>query len=187
MVNVTDAQLEAAEGCGREMLKTEPRALAAHYDRTTGRVVVDLISGCATRSRRRSCRICRVQPRRSCRRRGRWSGVQPALAGTGRRSLCAGADDRSLRHPRLDGARACTCRRSSDLAGQSRGIALERYEGRPSPQDRPRLTGRTYLSQRFVDKLNNPHRIGHQISRALTPSVDAAAHSRRSSVTIVAP
>lgn len=43
----TDAQFEAAEARGREMLEAEPRAVAAHYDRKTGRVVVDLANGCA--------------------------------------------------------------------------------------------------------------------------------------------
>jgi len=46
MVSVTDAQLKAAEARGRKMLETEPRALAAHYDRDTGRVTVDLVNGC---------------------------------------------------------------------------------------------------------------------------------------------
>ena len=46
MVNVTDAQLEEAEARGREMLESQPRASAAHYDPATGRVVVDLINGC---------------------------------------------------------------------------------------------------------------------------------------------
>jgi hypothetical protein len=47
MVDVTDAQLKAAEARGRTMLETEPQALAAHYDRETGRVVVDLANGCS--------------------------------------------------------------------------------------------------------------------------------------------
>jgi hypothetical protein len=46
MAGVTDRQLRAAEARGRKMLATEPRAAAAHYDRATGRVVVDLINGC---------------------------------------------------------------------------------------------------------------------------------------------
>lgn len=46
MVRVLDAQLKAAEARGRKMLETEPRASAAHYDRATGRVVVDLVNGC---------------------------------------------------------------------------------------------------------------------------------------------
>ncbi len=46
MVNVTDAQLKAAEARGRKMLETEPQAAAAHYDQTTGRVVIDLVTGC---------------------------------------------------------------------------------------------------------------------------------------------
>jgi Protein of unknown function (DUF2442) len=46
MVSVTDAQLKAAEARGRKMLETEPRALAAHYDRDAGRVTVDLVNGC---------------------------------------------------------------------------------------------------------------------------------------------
>jgi hypothetical protein len=46
MAHVIDAQLKTAEERGREVLETEPRALAARYDRTTGRVVVDLVNGC---------------------------------------------------------------------------------------------------------------------------------------------
>ena len=47
MVDVTDAQLKAAEARGRKMFETEPRAVSAHYDQATGRVVVDLVNGCA--------------------------------------------------------------------------------------------------------------------------------------------
>ena len=46
MAEPTDAILDAAEARGRELLATEPRAEAAHYDRATGRVVVDLANGC---------------------------------------------------------------------------------------------------------------------------------------------
>jgi hypothetical protein len=44
---MTDAQFEAAEARGREMLDREPRASAARYDRATGRVVIELVNGCA--------------------------------------------------------------------------------------------------------------------------------------------
>ena len=47
MVEVTDAQLKAAEARGRKMLETEPRAVAAHYDQVTGRIVLDLANGCS--------------------------------------------------------------------------------------------------------------------------------------------
>jgi hypothetical protein len=43
---VTDAQLKAAEARGRKMFETEPRALGARYDQSTGRVVLDLANGC---------------------------------------------------------------------------------------------------------------------------------------------
>ena len=46
MVDLTDAAFEAAEARGREMMKSEPRAIAAHYDRETGRVAVELANGC---------------------------------------------------------------------------------------------------------------------------------------------
>jgi hypothetical protein len=46
MADVIDAQLKAAEARGREMLSNEPRALGAHFDPATGRVVVDLVNGC---------------------------------------------------------------------------------------------------------------------------------------------
>lgn len=42
---LTDAQFEAAEARGREMLAQEPRASAACYDRATGRVVIELLDG----------------------------------------------------------------------------------------------------------------------------------------------
>jgi hypothetical protein len=46
MAGATETQLEAAEARGREMLATEIRASAAHYDRPSGRVIVDLTNGC---------------------------------------------------------------------------------------------------------------------------------------------
>jgi hypothetical protein len=46
MVDVTNAELKAAEARGRRILVTEPRASSARYDRATGRVVIDLTSGC---------------------------------------------------------------------------------------------------------------------------------------------
>ena len=46
MVDVTNAELKAAEACGRRILATEPRASSARYDRATGRVVIDLTNGC---------------------------------------------------------------------------------------------------------------------------------------------
>jgi len=46
MVDLTDAEFEAAEARGREMLETEPRAVSARYDRKTGRVVIELVNGC---------------------------------------------------------------------------------------------------------------------------------------------
>ncbi len=47
MVDLTDSAFEAAEARGREMVKSEPRAVAARYDRETGRVAVELANGCA--------------------------------------------------------------------------------------------------------------------------------------------
>ena len=46
MASLTDAQFAAAEARGREKLEKEPRAASAHYDRKTGRVVVELMNGC---------------------------------------------------------------------------------------------------------------------------------------------
>ena len=46
MVDLTDSGFEAAEARGREMVKSEPRATAARYDRETGRVAVELANGC---------------------------------------------------------------------------------------------------------------------------------------------
>lgn len=47
MAGVPDTELKAAEARGRKMLKTEPHATAARYDRATGRVVIELANGCA--------------------------------------------------------------------------------------------------------------------------------------------
>jgi len=46
MVDLTDSAFEAAEARGRKMVKSEPRAVAARYDRETGRVAVELANGC---------------------------------------------------------------------------------------------------------------------------------------------
>lgn len=46
MAELTDAEFKAAEARGQEKLRAEPRAVAARYDRETGRVVVDLANGC---------------------------------------------------------------------------------------------------------------------------------------------
>jgi hypothetical protein len=46
MARLIDAQFAAAEARGREMLETDPRALAARYDQAAGRVVLDLANGC---------------------------------------------------------------------------------------------------------------------------------------------
>lgn len=47
MAEVTDAEIERAEARGRKLLETEPRATSVHFDRSRGRVVVDLMNGCA--------------------------------------------------------------------------------------------------------------------------------------------
>lgn len=41
MVDLTDAGFKAALARGRETMKSEPRAVAARYDRETGRVTVE--------------------------------------------------------------------------------------------------------------------------------------------------
>ncbi len=42
MASATEAQIEAAEARGRELLERAPRAKAAYYDREKDRVVLDL-------------------------------------------------------------------------------------------------------------------------------------------------
>jgi len=46
-VEITDAQLDAAEERGRIVMQTEPRAARARYDRRRERVVVALTNGCS--------------------------------------------------------------------------------------------------------------------------------------------
>jgi Protein of unknown function (DUF2442) len=47
MADLNEEQLKGAEARGGKMLETEPRAAAAHYDPTAGRVVIELGNGCA--------------------------------------------------------------------------------------------------------------------------------------------
>ena len=47
LTDAQEAQFVKAAAKGRELLKTAMRASEARYDRTTGRVVVDLTNGCA--------------------------------------------------------------------------------------------------------------------------------------------
>ena len=47
MVGMTDAALAAAEARGRKLMAEAPRAASASYDRDAGRVVVELLNGCA--------------------------------------------------------------------------------------------------------------------------------------------
>ncbi len=46
MVDLTDAEIAAAQERGRIARQTEPRATSARYDRKNGRVIVDLTNGC---------------------------------------------------------------------------------------------------------------------------------------------
>jgi hypothetical protein len=47
MADISDVALARAERLGEDMLAREPRAAAARYEAATGRVVVDLVNGCA--------------------------------------------------------------------------------------------------------------------------------------------
>lgn len=46
MVEPTEADFDAAEARGRTVLDTEPRAVSARYERTSGKVILDLVNGC---------------------------------------------------------------------------------------------------------------------------------------------
>ncbi len=46
MAELTDAQVDAALERGREARLQGPRAIAVHYDRRRGRIIVDLTNGC---------------------------------------------------------------------------------------------------------------------------------------------
>ncbi len=46
MVDLTDAEIDAALERGRIAHQTEPRAAAARYDRKNSRIIVDLTNGC---------------------------------------------------------------------------------------------------------------------------------------------
>jgi hypothetical protein len=45
MASLTDAQFDAANERGRIVYETEPHARAAHYDRATGQIVIELTNG----------------------------------------------------------------------------------------------------------------------------------------------
>lgn len=47
MATLTDTQFDEAEARGRKILDSEPRAASARYDRRSGRVVIELLNGCA--------------------------------------------------------------------------------------------------------------------------------------------
>ena len=47
MVELTDAEIDAAAQRGAIIRESEPRAKAARFDRQLGRVIVDLTNGCA--------------------------------------------------------------------------------------------------------------------------------------------
>ncbi len=47
MVDLTDAQIDAALARGKAARLNEPRAMAARYNRKLGRVVVELTNGCS--------------------------------------------------------------------------------------------------------------------------------------------
>jgi hypothetical protein len=47
MAHPTDVEFTAAAARGAAMLEAEPRATSARYDRATGRVTVELVSGCS--------------------------------------------------------------------------------------------------------------------------------------------
>ena len=46
MVDLTDAEIDAARERGRIAQQTEPRAAAARYDGKNSRIIVDLTNGC---------------------------------------------------------------------------------------------------------------------------------------------
>lgn len=46
MVDLTDAEINAALERGRIAQQTEPRATSARYDRKNGRIIVELTNGC---------------------------------------------------------------------------------------------------------------------------------------------
>jgi hypothetical protein len=47
MAEITDAELDRASQLGAASAKSEPRAASARYDRSTGRIIVELTNGSA--------------------------------------------------------------------------------------------------------------------------------------------
>jgi hypothetical protein len=47
MAEITDAELDRASQLGAALAKSEPRAASARYDRSTGRIIVELTNGSA--------------------------------------------------------------------------------------------------------------------------------------------
>jgi hypothetical protein len=47
MAEITDAELDRASQLGAALAKSEPRAASARYDRSTGRITVELTNGSA--------------------------------------------------------------------------------------------------------------------------------------------
>ena len=47
MASITDREFDEAEARGRAIIEKEPRASAARYDGTSGRVTIELANGCS--------------------------------------------------------------------------------------------------------------------------------------------
>lgn len=47
MADAIDRQIKLAQARGRKLLATEPRAQSARYEPASGRIVVELVGGCA--------------------------------------------------------------------------------------------------------------------------------------------
>jgi len=138
MVELTDAQIDAARERGKSARRNEPRAAAARYDRRRRQVVVELTNGCSFMFPPASgtgAGNCNRRPTR--RHRDDRRGIRAALGGARRRSVSAWPVGRIVRNQGIHGG----SRRARDIFAQGRGGAAKRRERGPPAQDDQRLTG----------------------------------------------
>ena len=140
MDNLIDAEFEAAEARGQAALETEPPCDCGPVqpqDRPRHRRSGEWLHLCVSSPPRAGSE--RGQSRRAGQRRGRWDGLQPALAEAGRRCLCACAGGRRVWDQRLDEQGAGATGRAVKVARQGRRSPRQWPQGRQTRQTQ-RLT-----------------------------------------------
>ena len=123
MVELTDAEIEAANERGHAYRETHPHAAAARYDAKSARIIVDLTNGACLRVPAASGSGAGGRDARAAGGGGgAGRGRRAALGDARRRLLRFGSGQRRVRHREVDGGAG----RAHGLARQGSGGAGER-------------------------------------------------------------